>query len=94
MHAAGESIQGPLPPNTNAVVLAVDNEHQLREIAAKLSIQGVPHILIRETDEPYAGQCTAIGVVPLEDRSKIKKIVSSLNLLGVQSKRLLVQSQP
>jgi hypothetical protein len=81
-HAAGESIEKELPPGTNAVVLECENETQLRGIAKKLSLAGIPHIPIQEIDPPWNGQMTAIGCVPLNDRSVIKKILSSLPLLG------------
>jgi len=84
------------PPGTNAIVLSVSSERELRQIAKKLSLTGVKHTLIQEVDPPYAGQCTAIGVVPLIDRSIIKPIVSKLPLLrSVQERVILpvVQSQ-
>lgn len=81
-HASGESIIEKLTPNTNAVVLSAKDETHLRSIEKKLSLEGVPHVPIIEIDFPYSGQMTAIGVVPLSDRSKVKKIFSSLPLLG------------
>lgn len=72
------------------------SERELRQIAKKLSLTGVKHTLIQEVDPPYAGQCTAIGVVPLIDRSIIKPIVSKLPLLCVVQERVIlpvVQSQ-
>lgn len=96
MHAVGESIQVEHPPGTNAIVLQVSTEHELRQIAKKLSLTGVKHTLIQEVDPPYAGQCTAIGIVPLYDRSLIKPILSKLPLLrSVQERVILpvVQSQ-
>lgn len=39
-------------------------------------------MLIREVDPPFDGQFTAIGLTPLLDRSKVKKILSTLPLLG------------
>lgn len=80
-HAAGESIKEELPANTNAVVLAVKNETELRLIAKKLALKGIPHILVRESDPPFENQCMAIGVVPLSDRSLVKPILSELKLL-------------
>ena len=82
VHGAGESIRSPLPPETSAIVLEVRDESHLLTIAKQLQLHGVPHVLIREIDAPFTGQCTAIGVVPLTDRSKVKKIFSSLPLLG------------
>lgn len=77
-------------------MLSVPNEQMLRQVAKQLFLAGVKHTLIQEVDPPYAGQCTAIGVVPLTDRSIIKPIVSKLPLLrSVQERAILpvVQSQ-
>lgn len=63
-------------------MLAVRSEAELLDVAAKLQLSGVPHVCIREVDPPFTGQCTAIGLVPLADRSRVKKIVSSLPLYG------------
>lgn len=82
VHASGESIKEKLTPNTNAVVLSVKDETELQSIQKRLSLEGVPHVPIVEIDLPYTGQMTAIGIVPLSDRSKVKKIFSSLPLLG------------
>jgi hypothetical protein len=60
----------------------VRNETELLDIAAKLQMAGVRHKVIREVDAPYTNQCTAIGLVPLEDRTQAKKILSKLNLFG------------
>ena len=87
VHAAGESSQGKLLPNTNAVVLSVDNENDLWWIAGQISIAGIAHVLIREVDPPYSGQYTALGIVPLGDRSRVKKIFSKLSLLGAEKKK-------
>jgi hypothetical protein len=86
VHAAGESVSGELPPNTNAVVLAAKDETELRAVARKLQLAGVPHVLIQEVDPPFDGQCTAIGVVPLAERAKVKPILSKLPLLGARPK--------
>lgn len=82
VHAAGESITSPLPPNTNAVVLCVETEPKLLEVAKALALSEIAHVVIREVDVPFDGQTTAIGVVPIEDRTKVKKILSGLPLLG------------
>lgn len=84
-HAAGESITEELPPNTNAVVLAAKNEIEIRQIARKLELAGIPHVAIREIDPPWDGQMTAIGIVPVENRALVKKFLSSLPLLGKRS---------
>lgn len=63
-------------------MLSIANEGRLIELAGKLQKAGIPHTLIREQDPPFDGQFTAIGIVPLRDRKRVKKIVSELPLLG------------
>lgn len=82
VHAAGESSPGDLHPGTNAVVLAVPNEAALLEIERKLSHAGIRHVAIREPDKPWNNALTAIGLVPVDDRSAIKRLLSTLPLLG------------
>lgn len=82
VHAAGETSPGDLPPNTNAIVLSVENETELLRMAKMLQLNGVRHLLVREIDPPFTNQCTAIGVVPLAERVKVKKFLSELPLLG------------
>lgn len=76
------------------MVLACKNETQLREIAKKLSLSAISHICIQEIDPPWNGQMTAIGVVPLQDRQPVKKILSSLPLLGRVSKDTQLKANP
>lgn len=80
-HAAGESITDKLPPHTHAVVLAVPDESTLRDYSARLSAAGVSHVLVIESDAPYEGQATAIGVMPLRERAVVRRVLSSLPLL-------------
>lgn len=78
-HAAGES--GPAPPGSIAVVLGVESEAQLIRIAGKLDARGVLYVLIRENAGPYDGQVTAIGIMPISDRTAVRKAVSALPLV-------------
>lgn len=82
VHAAGESVVSEVRPGTNAIVLEVDNERLLRELARKLSRSGIPHIVVYEPDPPWDGQMTAIGITPVTDRSIVKQFVKKLSLLG------------
>lgn len=82
VHAAGESSPGNLDPGTNAVVLEVENESALVALERQLQRAGVCHVSIREPDPPWDGALTAIGLVPLTDRSVVKPILSKLPLLG------------
>lgn len=78
-HAAGES--GPAPPGSIAVVLGVESELALYAAARRLDACGVLYTLIRENAGPFADQATAIGVMPISDRSAIRKAVSALPLV-------------
>ncbi len=80
-HAAGESSPGALSDGTIAVVLAAANEDHLRLLSHQLTAAGLPHRLIVENEGPYAMQATAIGVVPVQDRLQIRKVVRNLPLL-------------
>lgn len=78
VHAAGESVTGRVPSGTRAVALAAVNEAQLRCLSGKLTEVGIPHVLIEECD----GEAMAIGVEPVADRSPIRRLTSSLPLVG------------
>jgi peptidyl-tRNA hydrolase len=78
-HAAGES--GPAPSGSIAVVLGVPNEAELLAIAARLTARGVTHVLIYENAGTWSGQATAIGVLPVTDRSTTRKALSHLRLV-------------
>lgn len=79
MHAAGESSPGNLPPDTHAIVLAVENEDQLLKLEDRLKRHDIPHKAIREPD--YDGALMAIGIVPMP-RDIVRKHVGSIGLLG------------
>lgn len=79
-HAAGESIRHPLPHGTFAIVLAVPNENTLRDLSRTLEYKGIQHVLITESDPPFSGEATAIGVEP-NLRNALKRHFSSLPLL-------------
>jgi peptidyl-tRNA hydrolase len=79
VHAAGESVQGPVPEGTNAVVLSADAA-TLAALELRLQAAGVPHAAIREPDPPYHGALLAIGIAPAA-RAVIRQYVSSLPLL-------------
>lgn len=66
---------------TNVVVLQADPE-QLSALAHRLARTGVPHAPIIESDSPYCMQLMAIGISPLVERRAIRKLVSSLPLVG------------
>lgn len=77
-HAAAEGA-GHQP--TIMVVLGVDNEAQLRAIAAALGENSLTHKLVVEDAGPHAGEAMAIGVAPTLDRAAVRKVVSALALV-------------
>ena len=81
VHAAGESSPGNLPEGTHAVVLAVPNEQTLLAIEEKLKHAQIKYNAIREPDPPYLGQLMAIGLEPTTDRTRMRKLLSTLPLL-------------
>ncbi|UCC74923.1 MAG: hypothetical protein JSV86_10350 [Gemmatimonadota bacterium] len=81
VHAAGESVVRRVPRGTNAVVLAVPSEDALRDVSTTLTDHRVDHATIIESDPPYTGQMTAIGVRPVRDRYTVRRCLSSLPLL-------------
>lgn len=82
-HAAGESSPGNLPPDTHAVILGVDSEAQLLEVAARLSEAGCEFVLIREPNAPWLGAAMAVGVRPQPRTKKLRKLMSGLRLAGL-----------
>lgn len=64
------------------MVLCVSSEAALLVIERKLARSGIKHVSIREPDEPHCGALTAIGIMPVEDRTEIRKLFSGLQLYG------------
>jgi hypothetical protein len=85
VHAAGESSPGNLDPGTNAVVLAATTA-ELDELERRLALAGIAHVAIREPDPPWDGALCAIGLVPVADRAVVRRLLSSLPLLGRRPK--------
>lgn len=81
-HAVGESADGPVPPGTIAVVLEVDTERELLDLAQQLWDGEIPHVVIYEPDRPWNGQAMAIGIWPTRDRERIKTFTGHLRLAG------------
>lgn len=61
-------------------MLALGTSAALEALSARLDAANVRHTVIRENDEPYNGEATAIGVEPAL-RSILKPHFSSLPLL-------------
>jgi len=76
VHAAGESSPGELPSGTRAVVLET-SRFNLCRVAKRASDLGINSKLIVEDEE-----LMAIGFVPLEDLTDIRKVTSNLPLIS------------
>jgi hypothetical protein len=81
IHAAGSSSDRH-PDGTYVVALAVEDELQLYALADKLTEHEIAHALVVEADAPYEGQAMALGIEPVEDRTAVRKVVSSLPLIS------------
>lgn len=66
------------------VLLEVPDEPALLHLASRVSH---PHVLVTESDPPYSGQATAIGFLPLADRTPLRKFLSNLPLYMGQRQR-------
>lgn len=81
IHATGVSTDRH-PPGTYVVALAALNERHLIQIADALSLYEIAHHKVIESDRPYTDQLMALGLEPVCDRAVIRKVLSSLPLLG------------
>ena len=63
------------------VILAVPGEAALKALASKMAVAGIEHRLVDEPDAPWEGQAMAIGCGLLNDRTRVRKVVSQLPLL-------------
>ena len=52
----------------------------LEALSDRLTAAGVPHKVVRESEGAYAGQATAIGILP-QKKSKLRRYLSSYPLL-------------
>lgn len=81
-HAAGEScFEGAAPADTRVVVLVARDSDDLRALATDLTKAGIRHALMVETDGLRAGQATALGTMPTENREAIRPFVARFKLL-------------
>lgn len=76
LHAAGEAcFEGPAPMDTRGVVLVVPDAATLDLVAAELTNAGVRYAMILEPDPPYNGSPTALGTMPVRDRTALQRIL-------------------
>lgn len=82
VHAAGESVDGPVPPGTHAVALAAPDEPTLARVEDRLVEHGIPHHAVREPDSPWEGALMAIGIEPMvANNPNLRRVVKRLRLL-------------
>lgn len=82
IHAAGESVSGPVPSGTHAVALAAPDERTLVRVEERLVEHGVPHRAVREPDAPWHGALMAIGIEPMAANNQdLRRVVKRLRLL-------------
>jgi hypothetical protein len=83
VHAAGCSAQlpGALPaaPPTTAVALLASLD-ELLALQRVLVAEDLPHVLVREPDEPWRDAPMAIGVVPMP-RVRVRRLLAHLRLV-------------
>ncbi len=87
IHAAGESVLSRVPSGTIAVALVCRDEAHLLEIAAQLEAAGLAHVVIRECN----GEAMSIGLQPTTDRAAVRRVLSSLPLVGRRPRAELAQ---
>jgi hypothetical protein len=82
IHAAGESVSDPVPKGTHAVALMARSEQDLERIERGLQDNDVPHVAVREPDEPWCGALMAIGIRPMPATNpNLRRAVKRLPLL-------------
>lgn len=81
-----------MPNGTYAIALHVADEAELRALAARLTVAGIDHQLIIESDSPYTDQAMAIGIRPM-NRALLKKYLSSYALVAQSGRASGVMTQ-
>jgi hypothetical protein len=69
-----------VPSGTYAIALAVPDEAALVALAARLDAAGTRFKRIVESDGPYSGQLTALGVTPCL-KHEVRRVLSDIPLL-------------
>jgi peptidyl-tRNA hydrolase len=63
---------------TRAVVLGANTEDELTDVAGRLTVARVPHVLIHEIGGAFNGQLVSIGVVPCVRTPELRKLFEHL----------------
>ncbi|MEO8700501.1 MAG: hypothetical protein ABI867_10680 [Kofleriaceae bacterium] len=83
VHAAGHAAQLPgarsAAPPTVAVALSATLD-ELCALVRVLVAEDLPHVLVREPDEPYRNAPMAIGMVPMP-RERVRRLFAHLPLV-------------
>lgn len=83
VHAAGSSAQLPAASRATPPTVAVALHASLDELVAlhrALVERDLPHVLVREPDEPWRDAPMAIGVVPMP-RVRVRRLFAHLRLV-------------
>lgn len=80
VHAAGES-SDRVPAGTIAVALQAQDADHLDALAEELDELDISHAVVVEGEGDFAGQPMAIGLEPLDDRARARRVLSSLPLI-------------
>jgi hypothetical protein len=86
VHAATEVLLRPIVrKDTRVVVLEIETAEELEDLSRKLMLADIHHVVIREPDEPYKGNPTAIGIEPC-DQETVRPFVHGLKILKDKEK--------
>lgn len=83
-HAAGSGSERH-PPDVHVVVLQVPDVEGLGRIHSHLCAEGIPNTLVVESDPPYQSQPMSIGLELVRERESVRRVLSSLALLGKEA---------
>jgi hypothetical protein len=83
VHAAGQSAQLPEARSASCPTIAIALAATLDELVALervLADNAVPHVFVREPDEPWRDAPMAIGIAPMP-RAHVRRLVAHLPLV-------------
>ena len=80
-HAAGEScFLSAAQSETRVVVLEALKSADLEDAERRLLDEGIMCALIREPDPPYLNAAVALGIMPRQDRERVKSLLANFKL--------------